>query len=181
VSVYCGSTDGIFLVTPFRGWVRSTPAGEAKTDGHNSDRDRGKREHYPCNREYTQKPRKIVGSRIILELSALGARGGGRGFHGPERMQNHLFDVLTLFHELWLVRADPSLPRLSTPGCLQSLPAVGLPAGASSIYFLPSFAEPKELVNTKQNPTRNGRGAPESVKAQRRSSTLLHTEQLPQA
>ena len=153
MDVSCGSTEGRYLFNPFRAWVGSDRRGGAMMDWENSGRGPAIRATYAGNRKRPQTQVKSGGCRISTTLGVNVAWGGKSGLPRARKDANSPFRCLVwslvrsiaigecflraaFFHELWLVRADPSSPRLSALLALHFLPVVFgklRPAGASSV------------------------------------------------
>ena len=152
MDVSCGSTEGRYLFNPFRAWVRSTTGGGAMMDVKYSVRGPAMRATYTGNRKRPQTQVKSGGCRISTELGVNVAWGGKSGLPRARKDANSPFRCLVwsfvrsvaigecflraaFFHEVWLVRADPSSPRLSAPLALHFLPVVFREAAPGWRFF----------------------------------------------
>ncbi len=132
MDVSCGSTEGRYLFNPFRAWVGSDRRGGAMMDVNNSVRGPAMRATYAGNRKRPRTQVKSGGRRISTKLGVNVAWGGASELPRARKDANSPFRCLVwsfirsiaigecflrvaFCHELWLVRADPSSPRLSVP------------------------------------------------------------------
>ena len=162
MDVSCGSTEGRYLFNPFRAWVGSDRRGGAMMDCKYSVRGPDHRQISPGNGKRPQTQVKSGGRRISMGLGVNVAWGGKSGLPRARKDANSPFRCLVwsfvrsiaigecflraaFFHELWLVRADPSSPSLSAPLALPFLPVVFQEAAPSVQRWGSSDFRPPKL------------------------------------
>ena len=136
--------------------------GGAMMDVNNSVRGPAMRATYPGNRKRPQTQVKSGGRRISTTLGVNVAWGGKSELPRARKDANSPFRCLVwsfvrsiaigecflraaFFHELWLVRADPSSPRLSAPLALHFLPVVFREAAPGWRFFRISMVAAGQL------------------------------------